>query len=235
MRLLEALTEVPSWRLWAGAWCVYHLAYPALHSLALHHPRYRELSPQDQMYVCSNGLKALVLGGFSTIMTDTVWDVLWTARWNGPVMQVLAPIYVCLDLVSLYRVPKHANSTLLHHVCVVLFGLAVAARTAGPGTYEGQICVYALFSMLAYFVNGLLALRKVASPEAKPFVLRCGRMCGVGYAAVCAVHWPFQAYCAYQHSLWVLPCLFYPFVMDDLVLMRWLLNPPPNTAPPELE
>jgi len=235
MSLLGLLSRATPWKLWVGTWAAYHVAYPALHSLSLHHPRYHALSRDDQMYECSNALKAGVLGGFGFAMADMVVDVLCTARWSGQLMQVLAPIYVCLDLVSLYRVPNHASSTLMHHVCVVVFGLAVAARTAGPGTYEGQICVYALFSMLAYFVNGLLAFRKVTSPESKPFVLRLGRACGVGYAVVCAVHWPFQMYCAYQYRLWLLPIMFYPFVKDDLILMQWLLSPPSNTEPPLIE
>ncbi len=79
-----------------------------------------------------------MLGMFTAVLADVVFDLVVYHRWNGPKMRMLAPFYVNLDVVSLFKVSKMKRSTFAHHVAVGLFGIVVElnpahARDAGRG------------------------------------------------------------------------------------------------------
>lgn len=222
--LLSLVQQVGSLPLWVGTFALYWHAYSFGHYLLVKHKRYAALSAEKQVYVVSNLLKGVMLGMFTAVLADVVLDLVVFHRWNGPKMRMLAPFYVNLDVVSLFKVSKMKRSTFAHHVAVGLFGIVVELNPARPGTLSGQICAYAVFSMLAYLVNMVLALRYVVSLENGPFIERVARWTGVLYMTVCAVHWTFQLYFAYIYRLWYLPALLYVFVFDDIDLMRWLFT-----------
>ena len=224
--LLAAAVSLPTWTIWAGSFITYWFAYPVFNFILLHHKQYARLDQDRRQYVISNLLKAILLGVFSVVMIDLVLDLVLHSLWDGPTMKVLAPLYVNLDVVSLFRVKRMMRSTMVHHVLVAIFGMVVAYFPVRPGTVTGHICIYALFSMLAYFVNGFLALRFLSSGNNRKFINVVARACGAGYLAICMIHWLFHAYNMYLYwtTLWFLPVCFIGFIYDDLVLMTWLFR-----------
>lgn len=236
------LFEQPQYVIWAVSLALFSSLYPLIHWVLGKHPRYAELPPHLQRYVVSNLLKAKVLGMYSTVLINLLLTVIY-GGWDGDTLKALAPVYASLDLISLVMVPKMHTSTRRHHVLVGVFAAYIsicpnetlcAATDVGceikRGTFAAACCAYGLFSMVAYFVNGFLALRFLASPESGLFVRRAAQVCAVGYAAVCAVHWPHQIWMAMEGP-WYLPIIiavaFYPFVLDDLKLMSamWHYEP----------
>jgi hypothetical protein len=211
---------------WAGALSAYTLSYPLIRrGLECTSSRYRALDPVTQTYVSSNLLKAGVLAGITCVHATGLRDIVLHDRWDADLLLAFAPWYAALDVVSLAQVRRMMRSTLVHHVLVGLCGVYVSTHRIGPGTLSGQIAVYALFSSLAWFVNGFLGARYLMDDHSKALTT-AARTCGLGYAAVCAVHWTFQAHCVWRapQSLWCLPVLFAGFVQDDVVLMRWLMG-----------
>ena len=134
-----------------------------------------------------------------------------------------APWYSSLDLISLLRVKKMMRSTMMHHLLAGVCGAYVSVTPVEEATVSGHICVYALFSSLAFFVNGFLAARHLSDSSRMQTV---ARLCGAGYAGVCAAHWGFhaQSIARFPAQLWPLPLLFAGFVNDDMVLMKWLFK-----------
>jgi hypothetical protein len=228
--LLHGLQTMSVWCLWIWTFAAYMTAYPAGHRMLARHPPYAALSHARQRYVVSNMLKACVLCMFAVVLVDVVCEAAFRLRWDGAMLKILAPIYVNLDVVSLIMVPEMAVTTQHHHVLVGLFGVLVAFFPVDPGTYAGQIALYAVFSMLAYQVNGLLALRMLARPDSDRFISGLARACGAVYFVICVWHWTVQLYCAWIYDLWVLPVLLYVFIKDDIVLMRWLFTWTPRVT-----
>lgn len=211
---------------WVATTAVYTLCYPALHWLLQHQRRYKGLPTGRQRYVVSNLLKGVLLGLTLTVTGGMLWDMVVHNQWHADALQRLAPVYCALDLVSLFMVPHMHHSTVVHHVLVVAFGIAATVHTAGPQTLLGHICMYALFSQLAYFVNAWLAVRFLVADTrgTQAFRRRVSYACAWGYTGICALHWAVQLVdtVRYPADFWYLPLAFAPFVYDDVVLIRWL-------------
>ena len=229
--------DIPAPAMWVATMVTYWCMYPLLHTLLMHHDRYKALSPPHKSYVLSNTIKALVLGGSIIITCDLTGDLILRQKWNSKALQLLAPVYANLDVVSLVRVSRMMRSTVVHHILVGLLGALVAFFPVGPGTLNGHVVIYALFSMMAFCVHGFLAYRHLLSPRNDVLGRRAAYACGVGYLCICAVHWGFHALNIwwYPRQLWPIPFVFAPFVYDDVILMRWLFRysrehpaPPPG-------
>lgn len=231
--------EQPQYVIWFASLAIFWACYPLLDWVLKKHPRYVELPRHLQLYVVSNLLKAKVLGMYSTVLINLLLTVMH-GGWDGTTLRALAPVYASLDLLSLAMVPKMEKSTTMHHIMVGIFAIYISlcpntwlCETIGigceieRGTFAAACCTYGLFSMLAYFVNGFLALRFLASVESGQFVKRSAQVCAVGYALICLVHWPYQLWMAMEgpfYMVFILPLAFYAFVLDDLKLMRALFE-----------
>lgn len=200
-------------------------AYPATHWLLGTQRRYAKLEHTTQRYIVSNLIKAGTLMMFSAPLVSMVGPLLLRGDIQIETLRTLAPVYAALDLVSLWTVPKMKTTTLCHHVAVgVTAALIRYDQNIVLGSLTGALCVYGLFSMLAYFVNGFLAVRYLVSPESRGFLARAAWLSGAGYLAVCAVHWPYQLWLSYRYGIWGLPLMMAAFVVDDIDLMRYLFR-----------
>ena len=151
--MLSVLEGVNIWHCWCIALLTCWLTYPAAHYVLSRLGPYVRLSPERQAYVISNGLKGVMLGLGAYILIDLASDLILRDLWDGEGLRRLAPLYASMDVVSLFRVPDMMNSTKIHHLMVGLLGLVVCVIDNGRGTIGGHICVYALFSTKAFFVN----------------------------------------------------------------------------------
>ena len=212
------------WKHWVGSLSLFYIAYPTVTSVwSRYSTGFAGLTEEKKAYVVSNTLKAGVLAGLTVAHAGRLYDIVRNDVWDSVPLGLCAPWYVSLDIVSLARVRKMMWSTRVHHVLTGICGMYVSLNSVERATVSGSICVYALFSSLAFFVNGFLAARYLAD-DAK--LRPAGKVCAVGYASICAVHWGFQAMSIWWHprQLWVLPALFTGFVYDDLILMKWLMH-----------
>lgn len=219
--------------LWGAPIALVVTAYSAMDWLLLKHPRYANLdnrAPEDppgptQLYIASNLIKAGTLMMFSVPLVSMVYPLLARGEINIGMLRTLAPVYAALDIVSLVKVPRMKKSTIFHHYAVAATAALIRYdQHIVLGSLPGALCVYGLFSMLAYFVNGFLALRYLVSPESREFIARAAWLSGVGYALICAIHWPYQLHTAYTHQIWALPVVVAAFVTDDIDLMRYLFR-----------
>jgi len=200
-------------------------AYPATHWLLGMQRRYAMLEDATQRYIVSNLIKTGTLMMFSAPLVSMVGPLLLRGEIQMDTLRTLAPVYAALDIVSLWMVPNMKNTTLCHHVAVGLTAALIRYdQNIVLGSLSGALCVYGLFSMLAYFVNGFLAMRYLVSPESRGFLARAAWLSGAGYIAVCAVHWPYQLWLSYRHGIWGLPLMMAIFVVDDIDLIRYLLQ-----------
>jgi len=218
----RVLSEVWLWGVPIGLVCA---AYPTAHWLLGTQRRYAKLDDGTQRYIVSNLIKTTTLMAFSAPLVSMVAPLLLRGEINVGTLRTLAPVYAALDLVSLWTVPRMKTSTLCHHLAVGATAVAIRYdQNIVLGSLTGALCVYGLFSMLAYFVNGFLAVRYLVSPESRGFLSRAAWLSGVGYFCICAVHWPFQLHLAYRNGIWALPLIMAAFVYDDVDLMRYLFH-----------
>lgn len=211
---------------WLASFTLYWYMYPVVQTfLEDHSSLYRNLK-SHQIYVVSNLMKATALMWFVLLFHTTIYNVLFHGEWNPRVLQFMAPLYVNLDLVSLLRVERMANSTKAHHILVVIFGLFVSFFSPDPGTFTGHICVYAVYSSLAYFVNAFLSIRFIISQYYRWHLWVASKVSAILYTLICAVHWNYHLTALYNNpwQFWFLLPMFYVFVHDDLVLINFLRN-----------
>lgn len=252
--MLELLASANPADLWMGSTVVYFALYTAIGPLLLYKPQFARLRPDLQLYIVSNLVKAIVLGMSGVMLWELVIDIIWLDKWDAGLLRALAPIYAGLDLVSLVLLHDRLGwSTFFHHVFVVLFAAVISFTDSverglhrsfqvdtgivlgtDKGRVLGAMCLYGLFSMLAYFVNGFLALRFLITPSAgnARFNDAVARVCAALYAVICAVHWWTQIALACEHGYVRWLALFIPFVYDDLLLMHKLsIYRSPTAAP----
>ena len=199
--------------------------------------QYDSISPSHKKwYVVANMFKALLLGAMA--LSPKYWMGIYKCNYLDECqlteLKRSMALYVTIDIVALYMVPKLPCSTIIHHVTTTAFSFLVYSlniRVKGLGGVLGpaKMCImYGAFSTIPYLVNAYLALR-IVYPKSKLVKVLC-HMSLVTYSICCALNWS-------VHSLWILGywgerelsiyTVFYVMmvvfiIQDDIVLMKWL-------------
>jgi hypothetical protein len=201
-------------------------------------PAYAAIPAKEkQFYVLSNLIKAAVLAALVPHSLLTLYEVVTYNRWDNTSIRNLGSLYAMTDLVSLILVRRMGRSTIIHHVCVVLFNIYSMMNDYTQPTVCRCVMVYAIFSSWAYLVNLLLATRFLGLSKGVTRALTA--ISFVIYSLSCAINWTWQVYyIAYlfqvnpHWSLFGYILCMISVVWDDLILNRWLCN---NCTKPPIE
>ena len=81
--------------------------------------RFKSIEPQHKKwYVVSNITKSLVLGYYSYNCLEILYLLYFYGIWDADKILFMGAVYSSVDLISIIKVPKLANSTLIHHILV---------------------------------------------------------------------------------------------------------------------
>jgi len=206
--------------------------YPILYNiLNLFYPPFMNITPKHKKwYVVSNLLKSI----FLCILTPPALYILWTIyfdnEWNVYVVKYMATIYAVLDTVSLYMVPKMQKNTIIHHWTVIGLYSICTYYDFKVDSISNLICVYAIWSTMAFLVNFYLAYRVVR--PTKTILLTICNIAFKIYLSCCLFNWSYQIYHIYKTFMYkgfLIPYVLYSFLLvnviyDDCVLMNYLYN-----------
>jgi len=196
-----------------------------------HSSSYRAIPEDKKFYVLSNVIKSGVLLSYCPLAALTLYMCIVHGSWSNQRIWALGILYAIPDFVSMLLVSRMANSTKLHHICVVIFAAINLVSDYTCDSVMRALVIYAIFSTFAYLVNLLLASRFIAVSTQLACVMSVAAL--VIYSTCLAINWSWQLY--YLNRLWNtqpefkerLTLVLYLLVMsivvyDDVVLVKWL-------------
>jgi hypothetical protein len=187
---------------------------------------FNSLSTNHKTYVVANVVKGSVLF-YLCFVTLSVLPFIFEKTWTNEQVRTiknLGAIYTSLDFSALSYNKKMAGSTIVHHICVVLFFLISYIDSFSINSITRLIMFYAIFSSTAFYVNFLLGLRY------------CFTICAFFYRLSFLVFFTTTMMNWFIQLLYisVIPypkiyLLFYIGLLcfiahDDVILLQWLKN-----------
>eukprot|EP00123_Amoebidium_parasiticum_P021584 comp6994_c0_seq1/m.2729 comp6994_c0_seq1/g.2729 ORF comp6994_c0_seq1/g.2729 comp6994_c0_seq1/m.2729 type:complete len:327 (-) comp6994_c0_seq1:90-1070(-) len=193
-------------------------------------PRYAAIGDQDKkFYVLSNLIKCVLLAAFSPYCVVLLRDTLVMNEWPSTRIRNLGALYAITDFTSLLVVRRMQWTTVLHHVCVVVFNAFSMRNDYSEENVFRLVMVYAVCSTFAYMVNLLLASRFLHVGEKAAYVL--SNIALVVYGSACCMNWAWQLYylrrlvmISNHWSIYFYVVLIGFVIYDDLILNRWLCH-----------
>eukprot|EP00742_Colponemidia_sp_Colp-10_P016918 GILJ01019429.1.p1 GENE.GILJ01019429.1~~GILJ01019429.1.p1 ORF type:complete len:329 (+),score=25.09 GILJ01019429.1:202-1188(+) len=196
---------------------------------------FRKISQDKKFYTISNIIKASMLAAITPFAVKHLCLIVVYDSWDTNTLRNLGCVYAIPDFVSLLVVRRMSNTTIFHHVCVVLFNYFSLQNDYGKENVCRCIVVYAAFSTFAYVVNMLLASRFLGVSARMSRLLALLAL--AVYVFCCAVNWTWQVHylrtliLSHDHwSIYVYMILICFVMWDDIVLNRWLLQNFRNTS-----
>jgi hypothetical protein len=208
------------------AFCNYYMIY---FFLSEHAESFRRISKDKRMYTISNLIKAGVLFALAPfcalhLVRAFMWD-----DWRTNTLRNMGCIFAIPDFVALFLVRRLGTSTVIHHVCVVLFNFYSIQNDYAQDNFCRLAVIYASFTTFGYIVYILLASRFLGVP---PVISRYLSMWAlVIYVTCCSVNWVWQATymrhllslgAEHPWQLYVYMALISFVMYDDLMLNQWL-------------
>lgn len=222
--------------------CAYFMIY---HFLTEYSSSFKRISQDKQFYTISNMIKAGVLAAITPFAVHQLIQIVLHDKWDNNLLKNLGCIYAIPDFVSLIVVRRMATTTIVHHLCVVLFNYFSIHNDYNEENVCRLIVVYAAFSTFGYVVYMLLASRFLGVSPAVSRLLSLVAL--VVYVVCCATNWTWQATYlrrlltseqgaavaangtvvakagGVHWTIWVYMVLIAFVMWDDLTLNRWLL------------
>ena len=124
---------------------------------------YKLVPEGKQFYVLSNLIKSGVLLAYCPLAVDVLWKTIVLDQWPNQRIRNLGCMYAIPDFVSLLLVRRMGWTTIIHHVCVLVFNFISVYNDYGEDNVCRLIVVYAVFSTFAYLVNLLQVLSRVTA------------------------------------------------------------------------
>lgn len=196
---------------------------------------YRAIYPHHKkQYVLANLIKGSVLTVFSPAVFLFLYNHILFGTYDRTWLYILGSVYTCLDLVSVFKVPKLPTTTLCHHIAVLFLFLYTIQNDMEFNSYSRLIVVYGKFSCLAFSVNIFLGLRVLKPPQNFFYMRVFAFISFVNYLICCSMNWGYQIYYVifdrtlFQTSGWI-PFIVYLLLLavisrDDVILMKYLFR-----------
>lgn len=167
-------------------------------------PEYQKVSPSHKKwYVIGNLMKSGCLAclTFSPFWRSFLYHGFVSNNWEMSLpcifyMKRTVVVYVVMDVVTLFTVPKMPTTTVIHHILSLLLCTCIFAVDPRTGDIIRMIGMYGAWSALSYLVNTYLALRVVTS---KAYVNFTAILALWIYIGVCAANWSLHVYWLHQH------------------------------------
>jgi len=110
--------------------------------------KYKDLTEDKRVYVVSNLLKGILLGGISPLASMILYQTMYLDQWNNNLIRNVGILYAVPDTVSLMLVNKMQMTTKIHHVIVVLFNAISLHNDYNQYSIVRCMVIYACFSCL---------------------------------------------------------------------------------------
>merc|ERR1719399_1936750 len=97
---------------------------------------YAKVPEDKQFYVLSNLIKSAVLMTYTPLAAQLLWNALVNDVWPNQRIRNLGCMYAIPDFVSLLLVRRMGTTTIIHHICVLLFNFVSVYNDYG----EENVC-----------------------------------------------------------------------------------------------
>jgi len=193
--------------------------------------KYQDLTEDKRVYVVSNLLKGILLGGISPLASMILYQTMYLDQWNNNLIRNVGILYAVPDTVSLMLVNKMQRTTKIHHMIVTLFNIISIHNDYGQESIVRCMVIYACFSCFAFIVNLLLGARYLH--DNKQIGIFMAKASLYIYVLCCLINWAWHG--KYIHTLIdecndrvcqiTIPAYCGMIMMlawDDLKLNKWL-------------
>jgi len=200
-------------------------------------PEWCHTSPPSAMYRTVNAVKGAALGVIAIPSFALVYGAVTDQPLVWGIVPIAATLYSALDLSAMFVMKDMHTSTVVHHVIVQFLYLYMAARDFA---FEGlviPIVAFAGYSSIAALANVRLALRGIPAEQTKlkRVAERVTPLAWQIYTATCLSNALTQVYllCTLgplgKGSIgWIVGTTYlgaiYFVTLDDLILIRWLMD-----------
>jgi hypothetical protein len=186
-------------------------------------PTFRIQTHQTRIYSAKNMAKSIALCCYMPLGYKIIMDF-FDNTVDETDVRLSGTLYACTDIAGLFIVPRLNKTTVFHHLTVAtlsVYNLVYAIE----GIWIGFV-IYGAFSTFTFIVNTTLSLKWVLKPKTM------ANMCILAfivYAGTCLFNWVFQLYFvrnyfAFNMESYIFIVLLLLIVIDDVVLMRWLVD-----------
>ena len=212
---------------------ILYFSFDIVYYLLENYKNFKNIYPvHKKWYVVSNLSKSLILGFYSIECVSILYNLYVYNLWDNQRILFLGSIYSSIDLVSIIRVPKLANSTLLHHIIVNILFLYTVSNNMLYNSFSRLIAIYAVYSTLSFLVNFYLSLRIIYNNNYNIKIL--STICLSNYTICCIFNWTYQIYHTLLTSFYInnygfIGVISYIIILsfiivDDLILIKHLYN-----------
>lgn len=185
---------------------------------------FRSLPIHKKTYVVTNVVKSSFLLLLCGLSLNTL-SYIALPQWNEEqirYMKNLGALYSALDFTSIFYNQQMSQSTLLHHLCVLLFFGINYVDAYEKNSVCRLIMFYAMFSSASFYVNLVLGLRFILNVPPLAYALSF-----VAFLSSTCFNWSVQiisimnvSYPKISLFLYLLSLSF--IAVDDIILLRWL-------------
>lgn len=187
-------------------------------------PTFKLQSHQQRVYTAKNMAKSIVLAGLMPLSYKILIDFFLLGEMDPTDVRLAGTVYASTDIAGLFIVTNHSKTTLFHHLTVTAMALYNLMYTL-ERIWSG-FAVYGAFCSFTFLVNTTLALKWILD---LPMLRNFCTISFLTYASACLLNWVTQLYFIrnyfkFEFESYLFVTLMFFILVDDLVLMDWLLR-----------
>ena len=212
------------------------LLYLVTHSLLQFNHKYNTYDFNKKCYILKNIIKSCSLAYLCLFKLSPILYDAYIGHWDNYVLHNFASIYVSNDIMGLLILPKLPTSTKFHHLTtsiMLFYSYTIDFTQENVGQLLFILVLFSSFSFIVNFYLGVRYLRngnKIFSDWLNLIRLSAHYI----YIVCCIVNWTIQTYIlghrfinsGLDWTYYIYISLLIPVITDDLVLIRWLREPP---------
>jgi len=200
--------------------------FSIIHYLLRNNEDYQKLEYHQKCYMVKNLSKSMILLIFLVTGLNKLYNGLVHQIYDDYWMTIYGSLYVSTDFTGLMVVPKLHMTTVIHHICVILFGIINLSVDFDQDGFHRVLLPLTAFSCIPYIVNFYLAYRWTPLPFNNDILIK---FCFWTYLVSICFNFVYQHYFVFylygNHPFhYVYLVLYYWAILrDDLKLLQYLL------------
>lgn len=204
---------------------------------------FKKLDYNKRLYIIKNITKSIFLLYIFITGTRRLLDFVIYDIYDMNEVRYYGAIYVSCDLFALLIIPKLPKTTKIHHISTIILLSIVGRYDANETDVVKFICIYTMWSYLAFMVNFYLGIRFFIINKDDKMLKKKDKINNkiidiirissyYNYLICCILNWSIHIYLLfikiYNYNMDFLTSgyliFLIPIIKDDLILMSWLKN-----------
>jgi hypothetical protein len=187
---------------------------------------YKKLEYHQKCYMVKNLSKSIILLTFLVSGIRMLFNGLVYQEYNDYWMTIYGSVYVSTDFTGLLVVPNLHMTTIIHHICVILFGVINLLVNFDENGFHRVLLPLTAFSCVPYIVNFYLAHRWCPLPFKGDYLIK---FCFWIYSISIIFNFIYQHYFVFYlygdhpfHYIYLF-LYYWAILRDDIKLLQYLL------------